>query len=224
MTDGRLAWHDGILSEATDADWATASANFLGAGFRIDLPAEDRTSAASHEQGRVDQLAERLGTTVPDAAWNAVVEAHPGYPIEIEGGWPRTYTGEGRCWVSARRVTDDLEHRTASILSTPAHPRPSRGLPTISRLADEIALRTIDAEIGIWADSHGGVVTSTAGPVIAQRADSTWTMGSDSQTWLTRRIAEERGADTDLTIEDLRAALFVGAVRRALGVQPLSIA
>ena len=223
MTGGRLAWNNGTPSEVTEADWAAVSASFLGAGFRFDLPGADRHRAARHERGRVERLAQCLGSTIPTAVWDAVVGAHPGHPIEIEGGWARSYTSEAPCWIAARPVTDSLDTRTAAILPTPAHPRPSRGFPTISLLADQAALRAIDAEVGIWVHPHGEVVTSTAGPVIAQRPDGTWALGSDSQTWLARAIAAERGAGADLTVEDLRAATFVGVVRRALGVMPLSL-
>ncbi|GAC1385631.1 MAG: hypothetical protein NVSMB48_22940 [Marmoricola sp.] len=223
MTLDLLACADGTLSPITSAAWAGVVATFLGAGFRIDLPAGERPEAQRHEGARVASLATLLGTSLPADVWTLATQAHPDQPIEIMGGWPRSFREDDAFRIAVRPVRERLEPRTASVLAMAAPPRLTRGLPTISRLADEVALSGIDAEVGIWADGAGAVVTSTAGPVLAQRADGTWSMGSDSATWLACTTAADLGAERNLTVDDLGSARSLAVVRRALGVQALSL-
>lgn len=218
-----LAWSEGALRPIAATDWAAVVASFLGAGFRIDLPVAKRHEAARHERARVDTLADLLGTVLDSAVWEVVTQAHPEHPIEVQGGWPRSFEGEAEVHVAVRPIRESLEKRTACVLPHPASRGPTRGLPTISRLADEVALRGVTAAVGIWSDPDGIVVTSTAGPVVAQHADGSWALGSDSHTWLACTIAENRGAQRDLLVEDLAKARRLGVVRRALGVQEISL-
>jgi hypothetical protein len=221
LTFDLLVWTDGALEPVTAAEWAGVAATFLGVGFRIDLPAGERSEAERHERARVDHLATLLGTSLPSASWEAATQAHPREAIEVVGGWPRSFDGDEVARIATQPIRERLEPSRASLLTTAASLRPTRGLPTISRLADEVALRGSDADVGIWADAGAAVVSSTAGPVLAQRADGSWAMGSDSHTWLACTIAADRGARRDLTVEDLASARNLGVIRRALGVQPI---
>lgn len=223
MTTDLLAWTDGTLRPITDTDWAEIAASFLGAGFRIDLPPGARGEAVIHERARVERLAHLLGESLPQAAWEVAVQTHPDLPVEVLGGWPRSATGDAPGCVAVRVVQERLGRGTAVVLADVVAPGPTRGLPTISRLADEVALAGVDAGVGIWADSEGGVVTSTAGPVLAQRGDGSWAMGSDSATWLAGTIVAERGATRGLRVDDLRSAQLLGVIRRAVGVQAIRL-
>lgn len=218
-----LAWHDGTTHTLAASEWAGLCSTFLGAGFRIDLPGgPQRTEAAAHERGRVARVADLLGTDLTDSGWQSAAQSHPDNEIEVIGGWPRTYLEPSTLWVSARRVDAEPDLSTAALFPSPAHPRPTTGLPMFSRLGHEVALAAIDADCGIWADPEGRIVTSTAGPIIAQRADGTWATGTDAAGWLATRVALERSARPDLRAEDLISTRYLGLIRRARGVQPLT--
>jgi hypothetical protein len=113
---------------------------------------------------------------------------------------------------------------TATVLSGRRHPRATDGLPTYSRLSDDVALRAVGRDCGLWADPDGRIVTSTAGPVIAQRADGQWVTGTDATRWLAHRLADEQRAAPELQIDDLATARSLGVIYRAQGVRALALA
>lgn len=212
----------GTLQEIPARQWATLCASFLGAGFRIDLPqGPDRSAAASHELARVRRLADLLGLEVTDEDWHAAARDHGDVDVELIGGWPRAYSSTPQMWVAAIPV-EPATIATTMLISLPVATSPTRGLPTLSRLADEVALRSIHADCGLWADRTGAVVSSTAGPVIAQRSDGRWVTGVETGTWLASRMSIEHRARPELTVDDLEAAPFLGLIHRAIGVLPLT--
>lgn len=222
MTDTVLAWHDGSLHHLSRAEWASVCASFLGSGFRVDLPSgAQRDEAADYELGRVLKVAELMGAPVSSTDWQQAVHSHADLDVEVTGGWPRAYSGTSSMWIATEPIPDEPAIETAAPLPSRAHPRPTTGLPLFSRLADELALTSVEADCGLWIDPDGRVVRSTAGPIIAQRADGRWATGTDTATWLGRRTIAEHDATPDLRIEDLDAAPFVGLIRRARGVLPL---
>ncbi|MGN6721519.1 MAG: hypothetical protein ACTHJM_02775 [Marmoricola sp.] len=218
-----LAWHDGAPHDLTPTEWAEICAGFLGSGFRVDLPSgSQRREAAAYELDRVRRVAELLGAGLVAAEWEQAATSHPDAEVEITGGWPRSYADESRMWVTAIPLGDEPTITTIAVLPEPAHQRPTSGLPMFSRLADEVALAHVDVDCAIWADSAGRVVTSTAGPILAQRVDGRWAMGSESGSWLYSRLAADRGATGDLMVDDLATARFIGVVRRAREVQQVA--
>lgn len=218
-----LAWHDGTPHDLTETAWAQVCASFLGAGFRVDLPGgPQRPEATAHELNRVRQVAELIGADLPISDWERATTAHADADVELVGGWPRSYAGRSGTWMAALPLSAEKPITTGAFLPCPTHRRPTSGLPMFSRLADEVALAEIDADCGLWADLEGRVVTSTAGPILAQRSDGGWAMGTESSTWLASRIATERGATLDLRVDDLPAARFLAVVRRASEIQQIT--
>lgn len=218
-----LAWHDGAAHHLTPREWAEVCASFLGAGFRVDLPGGRARSEASHyELDRVRQIGELIGAAVPASGWDRAAAFDADVDVEVIGGWPRTYSGESAMWIATLAAIDHGAVTTGALLPSPWRRRPTGGLPMFSRLADDVALAGVEADCGLWADTDGRVVTSTAGPILAQRVDGSWATGTDSSTWLAHRVAAERGATPDLCVEDLQAARFVGVVWRAHEIQSLT--
>lgn len=223
MIDDVLVWHAGATRTMSASVWAGICSTFLGAGFRVDLPGGAlRAEAAHHEHARVREVAKLLGAPFNDVAWTSVVDVEPEADVEIVGGWPRNYDAAPALWVTARRVDAEPDLATGTLLSERVHPSPTTGLPMFSRLRDAVALSTVAADCGIWADPDGGIVTSTAGPIIAERVDGTWATGSASSTWLATRIALQRGASGDLHVDDLASVRSLGVVRRARDLQSLT--
>lgn len=222
MTDAVLAWQNGEAHTFSADEWATICASFLGFGFRIDLPAgADRGEAATYELGRLHQIAALLGASVVEADWELAASSHPEVDVELVGGWPRSYSGASAWWVAVVAAPAPELITTATLIETPLQPRPSSGLPVFSRLAAAAALASVSADCGVWSDAEGLVVTSTAGPVIAQCADGHWAMGTESYSWLARREAVAREARPDLCVTDLESVRFLGLIERARALQPL---
>lgn len=216
------AWRNGDAHTLSEAEWAEICATFLGCGFRVDLPGDpDRDDAARHEAGRVRRIADILGADLPEAAWELATAALPDRSVEVLGGWPRTYAGERAWWIAALPIGDDRDPTTAEVLPRPRSTSPTSGLPMFSRLMDEVALSTIQADCGLWADTDGSIVTSTAGPIIAQRAEGGWALSTESGGWAATRAAAQRGATTDLHVEDLATARLIGVIGPAGEVLPL---
>ncbi|MGN6161613.1 MAG: hypothetical protein ACTHOG_07900 [Marmoricola sp.] len=222
MSDPVVTRTQGTTVELAATAWASLCASFLGAGFRVDLPpGAERAVAAEYELARVDRLATLLGHRVPLAEWHDAVLDHPDRHVEICAGWPRMYGEPPRLWITSRPVVGEHPASTAAIVAARRAPRATDGLPTFSRLEDEQVLATTEADCGLWADHQGILVTSTAGPVIAQRADGSWVTGRDTAPWLAQRIAGEYGAIPDLGVDDLATARSVAIIRRADGIQPV---
>lgn len=209
------AWSEGTTHALSETDWAGLCASFLGSGFRVDLPAgPDRLDAARHEADRIRRIADLVGATLSEADWEHASSTLPGESIEVVGGWPRTYAGLPTLWIASFPVVDQ-GIATATVLPVPWHETPTSGLPTFSRLADEVVLERVRADCGIWATADGSVVTSTAGPIVAQRADGHWATGRDVGSWLGSRFVSERRATADLAVGELATLPFLGVIRRA---------
>lgn len=93
-TSGEVrVWSAGVpvLAQAPD-DWALRSAEFLGCGFRVAVPAGAGLLALEDARGRVQELADLLGATVDDIPWTAAAhEVGGARPVLLEGGWEAVF-------------------------------------------------------------------------------------------------------------------------------------
>ena len=180
-------WHDGSESPAGGPSWDAVAAGFLGCGYRVSFPHRPGFEAPlEHAEGWALRVADTFGARWDISAWAALrgrLGSGGGWTgVTVVGGWPygldRSF---GAPWTRAH---------TGFVIRTGVRPvraitlpwardteSATAALPLISGLVEARAssrLRSRGADVGLWADHHGEVVTGTAGALLL-RLDGGWT-------------------------------------------------
>lgn len=181
-------WHDGSESPADAPSWDAVAAEFLGCGYRVSFPHRPGFEVPlEHAEGWAQRVAGMFGARWDLSAWAALRgrlrRAGGGWTgVTVVGGWPydldrsfgapwtRAHTGFaiGTGVRPVRAITLPWARNTQSATAA---------LPLISGLAEARAwalLGSRGADVGLWTDHHGEVVTGTAGTLLLH-LDGGWT-------------------------------------------------
>ncbi|WP_110241871.1 hypothetical protein [Nocardioides gilvus] len=169
------AWVDGVETVLTDNEWGRHAAAFLGCGFRVVTPAGPvRPAALAAARQQAVRIAELFDATWDEAPWRSA--ASGAGAIEIVGGWRHQFRGPAGAQTTVIRSVPlpQQQWRRASGVRLPwsldAH-SPVTGLPMISGLEEDQALRTLETDtVGLWWNTDGHLVQSTAGPLLLRVA------------------------------------------------------
>jgi len=180
-------WYDGAAPAADAPSWDAVAAGFLGCGYRVPFPYRPGfVTPLDHAEEQAQRVADTFGARCDGSAWEALrgllARRGPGWTgVRVVGGWSygldrsfgppwtRAHTGLAvRAGVPViRAITLPWVRDTRS---------PTASLPMISGLADAQAsalLASRGADVGLWTDRAGEVVTTTAGALLLWR-DGRW--------------------------------------------------
>lgn len=219
---GPRTWVDGVEVDCSEPEWAVRAAGFLGCGFRLVVPAgPERPGALRRARELAGEVAAAVGGVLDEVPWRQLARTRGAY--EVVGGW--THQFRGPVGVCATRVTPlpvgRPKWRAAPGVTLPwavNEHSPVTGLPTISRHGAAQAARHVAAHspgaVGLWTDSVGCVVDTTAGPPLMLTQEGwrhpTPTRGTVPH-HLWERAAELLGAAAGTTPPGVvRAVLCVG--------------
>lgn len=187
--DARV-WHDGEPVGLDDQEWARLAGTFLGVGFRLLVPGHAAGVAGALARAR--RVAEVVGGVLDEVPWTMVGGAGP---VEVTGGWQRSLSGGlGPCWTRVSPVSPAPDSEAvARVLPWRLDRRsPTFGLPMLSGLLDREAARWLaghGAAVGIWLDTDGVPVGTTAGDLVTDEAAGT-TYAVDALGARTRLLVE----------------------------------
>ncbi|QCX28123.1 hypothetical protein [Nocardioides jishulii] len=187
-------WVDGV--EVTcDADaWDRRVASFLGFGFRLVLPGGPvRPRAAAHARAQVTRLAALLDAEVDEQPWPTLLEEEreSSGAVEVVGGWEHRFRQPpGACSTRVTELSGPTGAarlpgvRTARGVELPwsvNEHSPTVGLPMVSSHGAARARRTLaDGEVGLWRNTAGQLVDTTAGTPLVLTAAGWTTPGKRS--------------------------------------------
>lgn len=229
-------WHAGVATPLDAASWGVRTAEFLGQGFRVQVPRGGGLAALGFARAQARRLASLLGAPWDDTAWSAArTWAEHGAPLTVEGGWEPVFRGPpGPAWCrvsigcSARRpgvhAAFDLAWNVAAgseldalpLLSTHHHERAR------AALRRPVGAPEGDARprAGLWRTREGFVASSTHGTVLGRTGAGDWWTPAPRwglvPTWVASEVAvvlDSRSSDLrDVTHLDLVAVDAWGSV------------
>lgn len=166
-------WRDGAEVDCSGDDWAGRRAGFLGCGFRVVVPTgPHRAAALDRAHALVRDLADRLGAVLDEAPWQVLAHDDVGAALKVCGGWTHHF----RAPLGACSTRVEILSPTVAPAGTPAgvtlpwqvnEHSPLTGLPALSAHHEARAARWLaerdGAEVGLWTNTAGHLVDTTAG-------------------------------------------------------------
>lgn len=193
-------WVDGV-EVACDADaWDRRVAGFLGFGFRLVLPGGPaRARAAAYARAQVTRLAALLDAEVDEQPWVTLLEEErqPSGAVEVVGGWEHRFRQPpGACstrvteLTGAARLPDVRTARGVELPWSVNEHSPTVGLPMVSSHGAARARRTLaDGEVGLWRNTAGQLVDTTAGTPLVLTAAG-WTAPGERSGAVRHHVAD----------------------------------